>query len=248
MRKGLTTNQKRAILIISGILIVLGVFLLIYQKNIERVTELEQDTSKKTNQVNFLSNLQLLVNEMQATTEQDQKEILTNSQEYPCKMTQQKVISNIYNLSKDSGIQLKSISPGTEKTFFKNGEFVGLSEEGDTSSSDQSESQDNEQAPAEKNPEGKFAVNEMVGKVTNYEIELTGSRKQILKAVDWIKNNPEHMTLSSINLSFDNSTGKLTGSFVVNFFCLNGNGKPYEEPDISSIVLGNKDVFGTFKK
>lgn len=246
MRKGLTTNQKRAILIISGILIVLGVFLLIYQKNIERVTELEQDTSKKTNKVNFLSNLQLLVNEMKETTEQDQKEILTNSQEYPCKMTQQKVISNIYNLSKNSGIQLKAISPGTEKIFFKNGEFINLSDEEDSSASD--ESQDNEQAPAEKNPEGKFAVNEMVGKVTNYEIELTGSRKQILKAVDWVKNNPEHMALSAISLSFDSSTGKLTGSFVVNFFCLNGNGKPYEEPDISSIVLGNKDVFGTFKK
>lgn len=246
MRKGLTTNQKRAILIISGILIVLGVFLLIYQKNTERVTELEQDTSKKTNKVNFLSNLQLLVNEMKETTEQDQKEILTNSQEYPCKMTQQKVISNIYNLSKNSGIQLKAISPGTEKIFFKNGEFINLSDEEDSSASDQS--QDNEEAPAEKNPEGKFAVNEMVGKVTNYEIELTGSRKQILKAVDWVKNNPEHMALSAINLSFDSSTGKLTGSFVVNFFCLNGNGKPYEEPDISSIVLGNKDVFGTFKK
>ena len=248
MRKGLTTNQKRAILIISGILIVLGVFLLIYQKNVERVTELELDTSKKTNQVNFLSKLQTLVNEMQETTEQDQKEIATYSQEYPCKMTQQKAISNIYAWSKNSGIQLKAVNPGTEKTFFKNGEFMNLSEEADSGTSDQSQSQDNEEAPAEKNPETKFAVNEMVGKVTNYEVELTGTRKQVLKAVDWIKNNPEHMALSAVNLSFDSSTGKLTGSFVVNFFSLNGNGKPYEEPDISSIVLGNKDVFGTFKK
>lgn len=246
MRKGLTTNQKRAILIVSGVLIVLGVFLFIYQKNIERVTELEMDTSKKTNQVNFLSNLQTLVNEMKETTEQDQKEIAANSQEYPCKMTQQKVISNIYALSKNSGIQLKAVSPGTEKIFFKKGEFINISEEEDNDTSDQS--QDQEETPAEKNPEGKFAVNEMVGKVTNYEVELTGTRKQVLKAVDWIKNNPEHMALSAVSLSFDSSTGKLTGTFVVNFFSLNGNGKPYEEPDISSIVLGNKDVFGTFKK
>ena len=88
----------------------------------------------------------------------------------------------------------------------------------------------------------------MVGKVSCYEVELTGSRKQILKAFDWISGNKEPMSISAINLTFDNSTGKLTGTIAVNFFSLNGNGKPYEEPDISSIILGNKDVFGTFKK
>ena len=47
---------------------------------------------------------------------------------------------------------------------------------------------------------------------------------------------------------FDNSTGKLSGTILVHFFSLNGNGKAYVEPDISGIILGNEDVFGTFKK
>ena len=46
----------------------------------------------------------------------------------------------------------------------------------------------------------------------------------------------------------DNSTGKLSGTILVHFFSLNGNGKAYVEPDISGIILGNEDVFGTFKK
>lgn len=245
MRKGLTTGQKRMILLLAGFLIFLGTFLLIYQKNMKRVSSLESDTSDKSSQVEFLSNLQIQVNEMKETTEQKQKEIASYTQEYPSRMTQQKVISNIYQMSVKSGIRLKSISPGTEQIFFKNGEFIEVSEE-DTSTS--GEAEDTELSEAEKNPEKKFPVNEMVGKVTNYEIELTGTKKQILKAFDWISENPEHMALSAISLSFDSSTGKLSGSIAVNFYCLNGNGKTYEEPDISGIIIGNEDVFGTFKK
>lgn len=246
MRKGLTTGQKRLILILTGFLIFLGTFLLIYQKNMKEVSSLDSDTTDKSSQVDFLSNLQIQVNEMKKTTEQKQKEIASYTQEYPCKMTQPKALSNIYQMSVKSGIRLRSINPGTEQTFFKNGEFIQVSQDEDTAAN--GEAEDTELSEAEKNPEKLFPVNEMVGKVTDYEIELTGTRKQILKAFDWISKNPEHMALSAISLSFDRSTGKLSGSIVVNFFCLNGNGQTYEEPDISGIIIGNEDVFGTFKK
>lgn len=196
-------------------------------------------------QVEYLSNLQILVNEMQQTTEKAQQETLTNTQKYPCKMTQQKAISNIYKLSVASGVRLRAISPTAERTFYKDGKFLQLSGE---ETAEEGEAEGTELSEVEKNPEQKVSVMKMVGKVSCYEVELTGSRKQILKAFDWISGNKEPMSISAINLTFDNSTGKLTGTIAVNFFSLNGNGKPYEEPDISSIILGNKDVFGTFKK
>lgn len=247
MRKGLTIGQKRIILILGGFLIFLGAFLLIFQKNMEKVNKLEADTSEKTSQVDYLSNLQILVNKMKATTEKSQKEILTHTQKYPCKMTQQKVISNLYNWSVASGIRLQSISPGPESTFFKNGKFTDVGgEEGAAVA--EGESENAQLSQVEKNPETKVSVDQMIGKITSYAVQLSGTRKQILKAVDWITGNSEPMSLSAINLSFDSSTGRLNGSMTVNFFSLNGNGKPYVEPDISGIILGNEDVFGTFKK
>lgn len=206
---------------------------------------MDSDTKGKRSQVEYLSNLQILVNEMQQTTEKAQQETLTNTQKYPCKMTQQKAISNIYRLSVASGVRLRAISPTAERTFYKDGKFLQLSGE---ETAEEGEAEGTELSEVEKNPEQKVSVMKMVGKVSCYEVELTGSRKQILKAFDWISGNKEPMSISAINLTFDNSTGKLTGTIAVNFFSLNGNGKPYEEPDISSIILGNKDVFGTFKK
>ena len=229
-------------------MIFLGTFLFVFQKNMEKIKKLDLDSESKSSQVDYLSNLQIRVNEMKETTEKSQKETLTNTQKYPCKMTQQKAISNIYNLSVASGVRLRAIRPSAEKTFFKDGKFLQLSGEEESASTEGNESENTELSEVEKNPEQKVSVLEMVGKVTSYEVELTGSRKQILKAFDWVSGNSEPMSISAISLTFDNSTGKLTGTIVINFFSLNGNGKPYEEPDISSIILGNKDVFGTFKK
>lgn len=248
MKKGLTTTHKRVILILSGLLIFILSFFLIFQKNMDQVSVLERDNAKLQNQISFLNNLQVQVNEMKKTSDQKLQEIETYSQEFPCKMTQQKVISSLYRLWTDSGMELRAIKPGSEQTFFKDGKFITLEENDENTDSNSTETQDTQQSEAEKNPEKKVSFDKMVGKITSYEVEVSGTRKQILKAFDWISENPEHMSLSGISLSFDTSTGKLTGTLKVNFYSLNGNGVPYEDPDISSIILGNKDVFGTFKK
>lgn len=243
MKTGIQTKHKRLILLISGALIFLLSFLLIFQKNMEETTKIQTENVELRGQIDFLTELQIRVNKMKATTKKKQKEIEKYTQEYPCKMTQQKVISNLYQLKVDTGMDLLSIKPVSEAIFFKGGQFVSLQANKGTS-----EGQNTKVSEVEKNPEMKVPLTQMIGKTTSYDVEIIGTRKQILKAFDWISKNKEHMALTDISLSFDTSTGKLTGTISINFYSLNGNGVPYEEPDISGIILGNKDVFGSFKK
>ena len=235
MKNGLTTVQKRLILILGGLLILLGTVIFVFQRNMKQANRLKTDSGQKMNEVNYLSDLQIRVNEMNASQAKTQKEIQKKSQTYPCKMTQQKAISNI------------AIRPQADKTFFKDGKFIVTTGTGDDAEQS-TESEETTLSDVEKNPEKKVSVMKMVGKASPYEIELTGTKKQILKAIDWVAKNEEPMSVVSINLTFDNSTGKLSGTILVHFFSLNGNGKAYVEPDISGIILGNEDVFGTFKK
>ena len=260
MKNGLTTVQKRLILILGGLLILLGTVIFVFQRNMKQANRLKTDSGQKMNEVNYLSDLQIRVNEMNASQAKTQKEIQKKSQTYPCKMTQQKAISNIYKMSVASGVRLRAIRPQADKTFFKDGKFIvttGMKRlkrlkvvtplTGDDAEQS-TESEETTLSDVEKNPEKKVSVMKMVGKASPYEIELTGTKKQILKAIDWVAKNEEPMSVVSINLTFDNSTGKLSGTILVHFFSLNGNGKAYVEPDISGIILGNEDVFGTFKK
>ena len=106
MKNGLTTVQKRLILILGGLLILLGTVIFVFQRNMKQVNRLKTDSSQKMNEVNYLSDLQIRVNEMNASQAKTQKEIQKKSQTYPCKMTQQKAISNIYKMSVASGVRL----------------------------------------------------------------------------------------------------------------------------------------------
>ena len=65
--------------------------------------------------------------------------------------------------------------------------------------------------------------------------------------MDWISLNKEHMSTTNISLTYDTSTGKLSGTITVNYFAMNGNGVPYKDPDIQGIMIGSKNIFGTVK-
>lgn len=64
MKNGLTTVQKRLILILGGLLILLGTVIFVFQRNMKQANRLKTDSSQKMNEVNYLSDLQIRVNEM----------------------------------------------------------------------------------------------------------------------------------------------------------------------------------------
>ena len=52
-------------------------------------------------------------------------------------------------------------------------------------------------------------------------------------------------TISTLNVSFDDSTGKLTGEMLVDSYFLYGLDKPYEAPYIPAVPHGTNNLFGT---
>lgn len=248
MSNRFTTNQSRAILICAGVLILLCTFFFVFQRNMDSVSEIEKEARQYKNQVNYLSNLQMQVNELQGTTAEHQKEMDAYMKEFPCKMTQQKAIENVEKMRTKSGVRILAVKPAKERKFLDAGTFITLDAENANVVEQQAATGSAVAvSDVEKNPEKQVTVDNMIGKVTTYEVEMSGTMKQIMSALDWVAANKEHMSVTSLNYSFDSSTGKLTGTAAINYFAMNGNGKPYDEPNISGITFGSKNVFGTFK-
>lgn len=243
----MSTNQKRAVLIVAGVLILVCTFFFLYQPNSEKVTEIEEETSKYQNQINFLSSLQLQVNQMKTLTPAYERTMGEYMNEFPSRMTQPKAIYNVYQMMIKTGIEITAISPGEEQTFLgagaltTSGDFTGKSADGGAADPAAAASP----GGAEASPESEFPVNQMVGKYTPYNLTISGTLKQIKKALDWISGHKEHMATTAVALTYDSSTGKLSGTLTVNYFAMNGNGEPYEEPDIQGIVIGSPNIFGT---
>ena len=242
----LSIAAKKAILIGAGVVVLLCAFFFIFQRNQDTVTDLENQTRQLRNQVNYLSQLQIQVNELQETSEEHQKATDQYTKEFPCTMTQQKAIYNVYLMMAKSGIRVTAIKPSEAVTFLREGQFISAEEQKKASEDETGASVS--PSGIEATPEEQTTVDKMVGKYSSYEIEMTGTMKQIMKALDWVSDNKEHMATTAVNFNYDSTSGKLTGTINVFFFELNGNGVPYKEPDVKGISIGTDSIFGVLKK
>jgi hypothetical protein len=63
--------------------------------------------------------------------------------------------------------------------------------------------------------------------------------------VDYIKNYPDKTIIDSTAVSYDGTTGGLTGSLVLKRFAMTGTGKEYVAPVVDDISIGTDNIFGT---
>lgn len=76
-------------------------------------------------------------------------------------------------------------------------------------------------------------------------MEFDGTYQELKDLVDYLAADDSRLTLDSVDITFSASTGDLGGTVVVNMYSMTGTGRTYTTPDISSVVLGNHNLFGT---
>ncbi len=76
-------------------------------------------------------------------------------------------------------------------------------------------------------------------------MEFNGTYQELKDLVDYLAADASRLTIDSVDVDFSASTGDLGGTVVVNMYSMTGTGRTYTTPDISSVVLGNHNLFGT---
>lgn len=241
MNGKLTLAQMRILLILGAVVLLAGTYFLVFQKNMNEAKNYETETKKLTEEITKIESLQPKITDMEIYNSRYEDEMLEYAKSFPVKLTRQKAVYMLYRLQVQSGVEIQSINVGNEFPFYYKGRLL-------TTTTEQEEARaENEEAPMSELIV-MDSMDEMVGSMASYEINLTGTSEQIYKAFDWITENEEKLSIGDVNLAFDGSTGKLNGTIGVNFYCMLGNGVPYKEPDTSAYTFGvDGDIFGTFK-
>ncbi len=236
MKGKLTLAQIRVILILVAVMFIVLTYFFVYQTNMDKAADFDKRTADTDERIAYLESLQPKVTDLEVFTSLYVDDIGDFIQSFPVKITQQKSVYLIYRLMINTGIDIESITPGEQAPFYFKGE---ITEGTEASDKDQEE------------PLSEITVvdmDQMIGSTATYTINFSGTTKQVYKALDWITENKEKLSVGDVNLSFDRSSGKLTGSIGVNFYSMLGNGVPYKEVDISEFPLGVNNVFGDFSK
>lgn len=236
----LTLAQTRVLLILGAVLLIALTYFLVFQRNMDQASDFDTKTAGENKRIAELNALQVKVTDLEIFTSLYVDEIDEFIQSFPVKLTQQKSVYLLYRMMINSGVEVQSVTPGNQVPFYYKGQV--LSADGD---------QDQAQKDSEQEePMSEITVvdmDQMIGSTVSYTVNLSGTTAQIYKALDWIRESTEKLSVGSVNLQFDSSTGKLTGSIVVNFYCMLGNGVPYKEPDMTGMTYGVENIFGEFK-
>ena len=76
-------------------------------------------------------------------------------------------------------------------------------------------------------------------------MSYTTSYKGFKEMMDYINGHANRMTVENYSLSYDTSTGLLSGSSSINIYSIGGTDKSYEEQDLSKVKVGTDNIFGT---
>lgn len=241
MKGKVTLAQIRVILLLAAVLLIVITYFLVFQKNMDQAADYDNMTRKEQERISYLTGLQSQADDLDIYTSLYTSYIDPFIQSFPVKLTQQKSIYLIYNMMVESGVTVESVVPGNVTPFYYKGQVLD-------SASAQNQAQVNvDGQEAETLSEiTVVSMDQMIGSKVTYTVNLAGETKDIFKALDWIRDNKEKMSVGNVNVQFDSSTGQLKGSIGITFYCMLGNGVPYKDPDTSIFTYGMDKIFGEF--
>ena len=229
MKGKLTLAQIRVILILVAVMLIVATYFLVYQTNMDKAADFDKRTADTNERIAYLESLQPKVTDLEVFTSLYTDDIEDFIQSFPVKITQQKSVYLIYRLMINTGIDIESITPGEQQPFYYKGQIT----DGNTAPEENEEETMSEITVVD--------MDQMIGSTATYTINFS-------KALDWITENKEKLSVGDVNLAFDRSSGKLAGSIGIHFYSMLGNGVPYKELDVSEFTFGVDNVFGDFSK
>lgn len=178
-------------------------------------------------------------------TEEYKNKIDTIVNQYPSKVTEQKLFYDIAMLSKGLGkTHFPSLTGEMNSLFYPSAEDGTSDSTSNTESStdNQEENGDGQEEKPGFTSDGVVMVYKTEAKTQVKGLSYT-SLKRLVKTVNEYDGR---MTIDSMNLKFSKDDGLLEGEIVFDYYALEGSPKRYKNPNITGVAAGVKNIFGTF--
>ncbi len=228
--KKISDGQKRFIICAIGI----GIFAISYVYLYMRFQELTSVVNSDTNILKQQISERQDQIEKKDKTEQEiielkqQKADLIN--QYPVYLAKEDNFMFVEKLQDNLKVKITSISPSDSTVFYET-QIPVVQTEG--------------QAETEYDPSLAISSEYMTGLQSTISLSFQTTYGGLKKLVNYMNTYPEKTVINDISVSYDNTTGNLSGSLNISRYSLTGTGKIYEPPYISDISIGTDNIFGT---
>lgn len=241
------------LLVLVGILAGVGSYFLAYQPFTEDAEALEQENSQLQARINDLSTKMDNKDSYEAETTRMKEEIEQVFTKFPVDVREEDGVLLAINQELIAPMEISSVNISACEPVLLNSDEEDVDHTYEIDEIEEYEAQegigDDPVSASDASVNGVDNANMpsilMDRSVTmNYLVSYEG----IKRGVKSISMQDNRMSISSMTLAYDESTGLLRGTTVVNMYCIPGQAdKEYVQPNFSSVLLGSDNIFGSIE-
>lgn len=241
------------LLIFVGILAVVASYFLVYQPNIESAELIEAENQELQDRIADLSGKMEQKDSYVEETAAMNEEMDTILQQFPIDVREEDAVLLAINQELISPMVIDSIGiTATEPTVLPDMEEEDVDHTYEIDEIEEYEAQEGIADEAEQAADaqtGGVATEDMAyvlmqrSVTMNYLVSYEGLKRGIKN----ISVQDNRMSINNLTVSYDESTGLLTGTTVVDMYCIPGQDKEYVQPNFSSVLLGSDNIFGSLE-
>ncbi|MCM1121037.1 MAG: hypothetical protein NC416_00490 [Eubacterium sp.] len=249
--------SKRDILLLLGLLGILALvcsYFLVFWPTMEKADALEWENIQLQARIDDLSSKMDHKAFYISETESMNREIDAIFREFPVAVKEEDSILFAIGQELIAPMMVSSVSiSACEPVVLRDdGEDVGYTyETGDIGEYEAQEGISDDIAASAADPDGSGLSNESTPSVLmarNVTINYLVSYEGLKRSIKNISVQDNRMSIDNLTVSYDESTGLLTGTTSVDMYCIPGQpGKEYVAPDFSSVLLGTDNIFGSME-
>uniref|UniRef100_UPI0040274601 type II secretion system protein GspM n=1 Tax=Agathobacter rectalis TaxID=39491 RepID=UPI0040274601 len=251
----MSTRDKKLLIILAGVAILALTYFLIFIPQSNKRDSLKNENMNMKSQYNQISALAAKADDYTKKTKDMSDAMQQVYDNFPSYLQIENGIMDAVAIEKSTNTNITELTVGSPTAIDVNnptGEAGTDSSSGSSSDSSTTDSSNADSLQSFQTADGSTSSSSAKSTVTGYQLydvstvmafktEYHGLKAMLGKVIG----SSQKKTISTLNVSFDDSTGKLTGEMLVDSYFLYGLDKPYEAPYIPAVPHGTNNLFGT---
>mgnify|MGYP002677330565 CR=1 FL=1 len=251
----MSTRDKKLLIILAGVAILALTYFLIFIPQSNKRDSLKSENMNLKSQYNQLSALAAKADDYTKKTKDMSDAMQQVYDNFPSYLQIENGIMDAVAIEKSTNTNITELTVGSPTAIDVNnptGDAGTDSSSGSSSDSSTTDSSNADNSQSSQTADGSTSSSSAKSTVTGYQLydvstvmafktEYHGLKAMLGEVIG----SSQKKTISTLNVSFDDSTGKLTGEMLVDSYFLYGLDKPYEAPYIPAVPHGTNNLFGT---
>lgn len=263
----MSTRDKKLLIILAGVAILALTYFFIFIPQSNKRDSLKSENMNLKSQYNQLSALAAKADDYTKKTKDMSDAMQQVYDNFPSYLQIENGIMDAVAIEKSTNTNITELTVGSPTAIDVNNPTGDAGTDSSSGSSTDSSTTDSSNADSSQAADSNSSQSQTTDDSTGDGSTSTGSAKSTvtgyqlydvstvmafkteyhgLKAMlGEVIGSSQKKTISTLNVSFDDSTGKLTGEMLVDSYFLYGLDKPYEAPYIPAVPHGTNNLFGT---